>query len=276
MKVKTPDVSVVLTVYNGEEYIDRAIPSILDQIYTNYELIIVDDGSTDKTPDLLAELAAEDNRIKVYTIDRLGRSKAINLGIEKAEGIYIAIQDIDDISYPNRLSTQVDFLNKHPRVGVVGGYYQLIDENREEKYVRMPPTEHNSIINAMCKYIPFAHTLVTLRKKAWQDVGGYPDVDNIIDLRMWIAIAEKGWKLANIPEIIGEHWVYKESFYHKKFKYKKRQRELAGVQASAVNKLNLAKWKYIFPLSRLIYPYIPDNIKRNIRRKFSGLKEKNI
>lgn len=271
-----PKVSVILTIYNGEKYFDRAIPGILAQDFDDFEFVIVDDGSTDSTPELLAELSARDSRVKLLTGGRMGRRAALNYGIENAVGEYIAIQDIDDISYPERLSLQVDFLDKHPEVAVVGGYYQLIDENRDEKYVRMPPLDHQALINAMCKYIPFAHTLVTMRKKAWQDVNGYPESDNIIDLRMWIAIAEKGWKLANIAEIIGEHVVYQESFFHNKFKYRDRQRELATVQASAVRKLNLAKWKYIYPCSRLIYPYIPDKIKRGIRRTLTGLKEKNI
>ncbi|MFW6034844.1 MAG: glycosyltransferase family 2 protein [Halothermotrichaceae bacterium] len=274
MPTKKPKVSVVLTIYNGEKYFhNRAIPSILKQNYDNYEFIIVDDGSTDKTPSLLEKLEQENKKARVFFPGRLGRAKALNFAVDKARGKYIAIQDLDDTSTSNRLKIQAGYLDKNPEIGMVGGYYQLIDKNRDEKYLRMPPLEHKELITAMSKYIPFAHTVVMFRKEAWQQVGGYPDVKNIIDLRMWINFAEKGWKLANIPENIGTHWVYTNSYWHKKFKYKKRQRELAGVQLSAVKKLNLPLYYYTYPFGRLFYAYFPDNIKRFIRRKIAGSKE---
>ncbi len=276
MSEGNPLVSVVLTIYNGEDYFDRAIPAILEQTYDNFEFIIVDDGSDDSTPELLEKVASGDERVRILSGGRMGRAAALNYGIKESNGKYIAIQDIDDISYPRRLSLQVDFLESNNDIGVIGGYYNLIDENRSERYIRKPPVKHEDIIKSMSKYIPMAHTLATLRKAAWKEAGGYPDVDNIIDLRMWIRIAEKGWKLANIPEVIGEHWVYQDSSFNRAFKYKDRQRELAGVQASAVKKLGLAKWRYIYPAARYIYPYIPDGIKRVIRRTIAGLKEENI
>jgi glycosyltransferase involved in cell wall biosynthesis len=147
----TPRVSVVSTVYNGEPYFDRAIPGILAQTFEDFEFILVDDGSTDRSLDKLHELARRDPRVRVFAPGRLGAAAAYNYGVAQANGEYIARQDFDDRSYPDRLSLQVAFLDAHPEVGMVGGYYILVDERRGERYVRMPPTDHAAIISAMAR-----------------------------------------------------------------------------------------------------------------------------
>jgi len=269
-------VSVITTVYNGEPYFDRAIPSILSQTFKDFEWIIVDDGSQDRTPELLHELALKDDRIKVFQPGRLGRAQALNYAVERARGEYIVQQDFDDISYPQRIEKQVAFLDKHSEIGVVGSYYIVVDEIRKEKYIRKPPCKHNEIIRAMAKYIPFAHTLVTFRKKAWEEAGRYPLVDDIEDLRIWIRITKAGWKLANIPEILGEHFVHSQSFWHRNFKYFRRQRELAKVQWEAIRVLDLPLWMGIYPVGRYLYPWLPTFLKRFVRRTLKLSKEEEI
>ena len=182
----TPTVSVVTAVYNGEPYFDRAIPSILRQTFEDFEYIVVDDGSQDSTAERLRAVASRDARVRPLFSGRLGFVGALNFGIENAQGKYIARQDFDDVSYPQRLRLQVDYLDANPKVGVVGGHYWIVDDNREERYVRMPPVQHWEIVRAMARYIPFAHTLTTFRKSAWDEAGGYPVVDDIEDLRLWI------------------------------------------------------------------------------------------
>ena len=160
-----PRVSVVTTVYNGAPYFDRAIPGILEQTFDDFELIVVDDGSQDGTAELLRQAAGRDPRVRVFSPGRLGAAAAYNYGVAQATGEYVARQDFDDRSYPERLRLQVAFLDAHPDVGVVGGYYVLVDENRGERYVRMPPTEHDAIVAAMARYIPLAHTVATFRRR---------------------------------------------------------------------------------------------------------------
>jgi len=269
-------VSVVTTVYNGEPYFNRAVPSILSQTFKDFEWIIVDDGSQDRTPEFLHELASKDHRIKVFQPGRLGRGRALNYAVERACGEYIVQQDFDDISYPQRIEKQIAFLDEHPEIGVVGSYYVVIDEIRNEKYIRKPPCEHNEITRAMAKFIPFAHTLVTFRKKAWEDADGYPLVDDIEDLRLWIRMAKAGWKLANIPEVLGEHFVHSQSFWHKHFKYVRRQRELAKVQWEAILVLNLPLWMGIYPVGRFLYPWLPASLKRFVRRTLRLSREEDI
>jgi glycosyltransferase EpsE len=271
-----PKVSVVTPVYNGEAHFETAIPSILGQSLDDFEFIIVDDGSQDRTPHLLRELAAKDHRVRPLFPGRVGFAAACNFGIAHARGEYIARQDFDDRSYPDRLRLQVDFLEGNPAIGVVGGYYILVDQNRAERYVRMPPTSHAEIIRAMARYIPMAHTVTTFRRAAWAEAGGYPECNNLVDLRLWLRIATLGWQFANIPQIIGEHFVYEASFFHQSFRYGQRQRELAGVQSEVIRQLNLPRWMYAYSVGRYAYAYFPTPLKRVIRRTLGGSRERDL
>jgi glycosyltransferase EpsE len=272
----TPRVSVISTVYNGAAYRDRAVPSILAQSLADFEWVIVDDGSDDETPRLLAELAARDPRVRVLSAGRLGRAAALNLAAENARSNYIANQDFDDLSAPERLAHQAAFLDSHPEVGWLGGYYIVIDENRDERYIRMPATSHAGILREMAKNIPFAHTTVMFRKQAWVDAGGYPAVTNLVDFRLVIALAGSGWHVANVPEVLGTHHVHPASFWHQHFRYRDRQLELAAAQREAIRKLGLPAWMQIWPLGRRAYSYLPHNLKRRLRRTLAASREHDL
>ncbi|MEO0458281.1 MAG: glycosyltransferase family 2 protein [Cyanobacteria bacterium P01_A01_bin.114] len=265
-----------MSVYNGEAHIDKAIPSILSQTYEAFEFIIIDDGSTDRTGERLQAIAKQDVRVKIHSPGRLGLVKALNYGIEQAQGKYIVRQDIDDISLPNRLSSQVAYLDRHPQAGLVGGFYKLIDESRQENYIRMPPTEHSQILRMMTKCIPVCNTIATLRKQAWEEAGRYQIDDGLEDLRLMLALAQKNWQIANLPEVLGEHRVYSESFWHRNTQYKTRQNTLAKLQYQAVQTLDLPFWLSIYPLSRLAYGYLPTALKKFARRNLIGMQEKDI
>ncbi|MBA3759049.1 MAG: glycosyltransferase family 2 protein [Gemmatimonadales bacterium] len=272
----TPRVSVVSSVYNGEPYFDRAIPGILAQTYRDFEFIVVDDGSTDRTPELLRDVAARDARVRVFSPGRLGAAAAYNFGVAQARGEYIARQDFDDRSYPERLRLQVERLDAEPELGVVGGYYILADETRGERYVRMPPVEHSRIVRTMARYIPLAHTVATFRRKAWEQAGGYPDVPNLIDLRFWLRVVKLGWRFANVPEVVGEHYVHWDSFFFRSLDYVDRQRDLARVQAQIIHELRLPPWMYLYPIGRYGYAHFPQGLKRALRRSLGGSSERDL
>jgi glycosyltransferase EpsE len=272
----TPRVSVVSSVYNGEAYFGRAIPGILGQTFEDFEFIVVDDGSQDCTLEKLRELAGRDRRVRVFAPGRLGAAAAYNYGVTQARGEYIARQDFDDRSYPDRLRLQVALLDAHPEIGMVGGYYVLVDERRDERYVRMPPTEHRAIISAMAKYVPIAHTVATFRRQAWTEAGGYPLANNLIDLRFYIRVGKLGWHFANVPEVLGEHYVHDSSWFHRTLKYVERQRDLARVQSESVRELGLPRWMYLYSLGRHAYAYIPPAVKRIMRRGIMGSQERDV
>jgi glycosyltransferase involved in cell wall biosynthesis len=272
----TPRVSVVSTVYNGAAYFDRAIPGILEQTFEDFEFILVDDGSTDGSLAQLRQLEQRDPRVRVFAPGRLGAAAAYNHGVTQARGEYIARQDFDDRSYPERLRLQVELLDARKDLGLVGGYYMVVDERRGERYLRMPPTEHSAILLAMARYIPIAHTVATFRRQAWVDAGGYPIVNNLIDLRFYLRIGKLGWRFGNVPEVVGEHYVHDASFFNRTLAYTERQRDLARVQAQAVRELGLPSWMYLFALGRHAYAYIPSSLKRIVRRGVARTRESDI
>ena len=272
----TPRVSVVSTIYNGEPFFDRAVPGILAQTLEDFEFILVDDGSTDRSLDLLRALAERDPRVRVFAPGRLGAASAYNYGVSQAVGEYVARQDFDDRSYPERLERQVAFLDAHPDVGIVGGAYVLVDERRGERYVRVPPTAHDALVAAMARYVPIAHTTATFRRRAWSEAGGYPVVNNLIDLRFYLRVAKRGWKLANIPDVVGEHYVHDASWFHRTLKYAERQRDLARVQAEVVRELDLPRWMYLYSLGRHAYARIPTGLKRIVRRGMARSQERDV
>src|SRR5690606_37374672 len=121
-----PRVTVLLAVHNGERYIQEAIDSILAQTFGDFELLIVNDGSTDATRDLV--LSYSDDRIRLVDNDHnIGLPKSLNRGLRLAKGRYIARLDADDISEPDRLAAQVSFLQANPDVAMVGSWYRKID-----------------------------------------------------------------------------------------------------------------------------------------------------
>lgn len=272
----TPRVSVVSTVYNGEPYFDRAVPGILGQTFEDFEFILVDDGSADRSLEMLRDLATRDPRVRVFAPGRLGAAAAYNYGVAQARAEYVARQDFDDRSFPDRLRLQVARLDAQPDLGIVGGYYVLVDERRGERYVRMPPTEHREIVSAMARYVPIAHTTATFRRRAWEDAGGYPLVNNLIDLRFYVRVAKCGWRFANVPEVVGEHYVHDESWFHRSLKYVERQRDLARVQAESVRELGLPRWMYVYSLGRHAYAYIPPGWKRVLRRGAGLSRERDV
>jgi len=168
-----PRVSVIMPTYNGEKFLCPAIGSILAQTFTDFELIVVDDGSTDGTVKILGEF--NDRRIVVIRNEQnLGIARATNRALAAARGEYIALQDHDDISLPDRFKTQVEFLDSHSEIAVVGSAAVLIDDDGNA-YGRFPlPCEEIDIKwRLLFAGDPFHYTSLMFRKVAIDEIGGY-------------------------------------------------------------------------------------------------------
>lgn len=124
-----PRVSVVMPVYNSERYLAEAVRSVLCQTYSDFELIIVDDGSADRSLAIATEFAGGDRRVRVFPREHGGVSVAINSGVAQAMGGYIARADSDDVQFPNRLERQVKYLESHPGIGLVSSGFIITDAN---------------------------------------------------------------------------------------------------------------------------------------------------
>ena len=157
-----PKVSVVMAVWNGERYLGESIDSILNQTFHDFEFIIIDDGSFDATPNILARYEQHDPRIIIHRFKHnLGLSTALNFGIKKVRGEYIARMDADDISKPERFQEQVSYMDAHPDVGICGGWVKLIGDSKNT--VWKFPTEHSSIHAQLFFANSLAHPTIMMR-----------------------------------------------------------------------------------------------------------------
>jgi glycosyltransferase involved in cell wall biosynthesis len=209
-----PKISVLMSVYNGEKYLRESIESILGQTFRDFEFVIIDDCSTDSTPDILAEYANSDQRIRVLRNDtNLRLSKSLNIGIAVACGEYIARQDADDVSLPTRLQEQVDYLREHPDTLILGGGVIAIDEHGMEIGTYLQLEKDIDIKWRFFCGTPLNHTTVLVSRSALEAVGGYPvepEFSAYEDGECWARIARIG-KLAGIPKPLAKYRLHSES-----------------------------------------------------------------
>ena len=171
---EAPRVSVLMTVYNAARYVVESIDSILDQSFKDWELIAVDDGSTDASLSIL--MGYSDPRVRVFPLpNNTGRTPALRYALDKARGDYIAVLDNDDISHPERLARQVKLLNERPDVAVVGSWAQFIDAHGIIFAEFSPPTDQDELRDCLGWINPIVHSSAMFRRSLALAVGGYPE-----------------------------------------------------------------------------------------------------
>lgn len=195
----SPRVSVIMPVYNSEQFLEPAVMSILSQTFTNFELIVVDDGSTDSSLKILRGFADGDDRVRIFSRPNTGYVIALNEMIDAAAGEYLARMDADDIALPSRLQTQVDYLDAHPDIVCVGTHWEIIDEADRLLHVQKPPVDDETMQQAAMRgATPFCHPSIMVRSEAMRRVGSYQvDMEPAEDLDLALRLGEIG-KLANI------------------------------------------------------------------------------
>lgn len=195
-------VSVVMPVYNAELYLSKSIESILNQSLRNFEFIIINDGSSDTSAQIIDMYAARDSRIVVVHQKNQGVTSSLNKGVALASSNYIARMDADDISKPNRLRKQVDFFSSHPEYVLVGTDYSIIDryDNMIDK-VRVAYNDQELRV-LMRVNSPFAHGSVMYTKAAYEEAGGYDRIaGSAEDYDLWARFMEIG-KAHILPEAL--------------------------------------------------------------------------
>jgi len=164
-----PLVSVLITAYNSERYIARAVQSILSQTLVEFDLIVVDDGSTDNTLEILNGFQQRDQRLKICPNEHRGIVPSANQGLGMCSGKYIARLDADDFSLPNRLEIQVRFLEAHPEIVILGSSVFLVDDMDQVLNVSVPPSSDTAIRAALLLDNPFSTSAVMMRNMVLQD-----------------------------------------------------------------------------------------------------------
>lgn len=203
-------ISVIMPAYNAEAYISEAISSILNQTYSNFEFIIIDDGSTDRTASIISKYAQKDNRIKVITLRvNRGLAYALNRGLDAAHGTYIARMDADDISLPTRFEQQIAYLKKHKNVVAVGGQAELINKKGRIIGLKSFPDDPKQLYKLMFEAMPIQHPILMTYAK-YMKQSRYENKTTAEDVSMFFKLLRFG-DFGNIQNVIFQYRVHSDS-----------------------------------------------------------------
>jgi glycosyltransferase involved in cell wall biosynthesis len=235
MSASHPIVSVVMPVYNSEHYLRAAVESILAQTLSDFELIAVDDGSTDGSASILADFCKQDERVVIISSPQnQGIVSALNRGLQMARGEYIARMDSDDISLPERFERQVEFLETHPQVGVLGSKAIFMDSyGRDIARVGHPIGDLSIRWTSLLANV-FFHPTVMIRRSILTDydLGYRPDFQSVEDYDLWVHLLAHT-QAANLDRPLVRYRVHAESIssqYNQKQKEKHAQISFAYIQ----------------------------------------------
>lgn len=196
-------ISVIMGVYNGERFLRESIDSVLNQTYSNFEFLICNDCSSDSSVDILEEYAALDSRIKIiHNKNNMGLAASLNRCIDMAQGEFLARMDCDDRCASNRFETQIEFLNCHKDVSVVGSNVYYMDDKGEVYGQSALDTGYISFFDAV-KYNPLVHPTVMMRTEAVKSVNRYTVnalTSRAEDFDLWCKMCEKGYRLCSLQE----------------------------------------------------------------------------
>lgn len=198
-----PAVSVLIAVFNGERFLREALESIAAQTFRDFEVIVLDDGSTDGSLAIAQDQARKDERFRVVAGENQGLFVRLNAGLKMCRGELVAVMDSDDVSLPNRLECQHRFMEAHPEVLLVGGQVMRIDEDGEELGLLWRPLDHETIDReSMQGRLAITHPGMMYRRAAVEGIGGYSLSHRYgQDLDLALRLAEIG-RVANVPEVV--------------------------------------------------------------------------
>ncbi|MGN6504083.1 MAG: glycosyltransferase [Tepidisphaeraceae bacterium] len=263
-------VSVLMAVYNGQEYLAEAIDSILSQTFGDFEFIIVDDGSTDASPAMLKEYAARDRRIRLIEQKNSGLTASLNKAAKLATGRYLARMDPDDIALPQRFEKQVAYLDAHPEITLLGTRVILIDPYGTEYQRPMHALTHEEIDQRLLAGEGWAivHPVAMLRREAFERVNGYDErYRTSQDFDLWLRMAETG-RLANLEEPLLK---YRQHLQSANFAKAEQQKKLKlQIMAEAYARRGLP------PLDAAALPAAPTTDPFDIRKRggWAAIREK--
>jgi glycosyltransferase involved in cell wall biosynthesis len=208
-------ISVAMPAYNSSLFISQAIESVLAQTYRDFELIVVNDGSSDNTLEIIEKYAALDARVRVYSQLNAGTAHALNRCIDLASGDWMFLMHADDLMRPKRLERQLDFIRQHPELAVASSFVHHIDDkNRVIGKGDSKLLTHEAVARLVESnvLIGFNHPAVVLRKSAVLEVGGYRQAFwPAEDIDLWNRLVEKGYKILVQPEYLLDYRIHGES-----------------------------------------------------------------
>ncbi|MDN3642103.1 glycosyltransferase [Lutimonas halocynthiae] len=258
-------VSIVMSAYNCESFLEQALESLINQSYQEFELILFDDASTDSTKKIIQNFALKDTRIiTVFNDVNKGLTANLNIGISLSKGEYIARMDADDIALPSRIEKQVKFLDDHQEIDLVGSAAFDINENGDEIQLRKSPKSHDDIIALLPKANPITHSTVMFRKKSFASIGYYNEAYRTTqDYEMWFRAAGKGLKFHNLQEILLKYRI--DNNYHKRKSLKYRLYD-CKLRLQCFKHINLPFYRYYYALIPIILGLLPHKLYVYIKK----------
>jgi glycosyltransferase involved in cell wall biosynthesis len=220
-----PRASVLVTVYNGMPYILETLAALKRQTLRDFEVVVVDDGSTDGTPAAVAAVVADDDRFRLLEAGRIGRGPALNFGMARARAEFVAINDADDISLPERLERQVAFLSAHADHGLVGTYFETFSESGGWSEVSRHPTENEALRRALTRGPCLQHSAIMFRRSVVDRVGGYDEGRSLLYDRCIIVRVASCSMIATIPDVLVRVRHHERRYFY--FGFRRRRRAWA-------------------------------------------------
>ncbi len=202
--MNSPKVSIVIPAYNVEAYILDTLRSVIDQTFLDFEVLVVNDGSTDRTSEVITQFIQQDSRFKILHKPNGGLSSARNFGIRHAEGKYIALLDGDDLYLPNKLATHIEVLDRNPSVGVVYSASQAIRENGDPTWMTLSgkPLYTNILKSLLCKNFVGHGSNGIFRKEIISEIGDFDEsLKCVEDLDFWLRVAGTKWRFHRVPSV---------------------------------------------------------------------------
>ena len=259
-------VSVIMGIYNCSDTLEEAVECIVGQTYTNWELVLCDDGSADQTYAVAQQLVQRypDRIILLQNERNCGLNHTLNRCLEVATGDYIARMDADDRCSPERLATEVEVLNSHPEIAIVSTDMEHFDELGtwgRQQHPDMP------VPKDFVHGTPFNHAPCMVRREAYDTVKGYSEDRKYLrveDYHLWIKMYSAGFKGQNIHKVLYQMRDDRNAYSRRKFSYRLNE---ARVKALAVRELKLPVYYYLYALRPIAVGLLPDCVYDRLHKK---------
>lgn len=272
-----PTVSIIMPTYNRIRMLEKAIQSVFDQSFKNWELIIIDDASTDETEARMKELDCREEAVRYMRIPKIenkGISEYLNIGLRNARGKYIARIDDDDFwCHKDKLKLQVEFMEKNPEYVVVGGGVILVDGKGDELFRYLKKETDEEIRSFALFSNPFTHATVLFKKDLALKLGGYKIIKHVEDMELWLRMGKHG-KLYNMKEYF---ITYMTAGQNKSFTHQRENSKtvLEVIKMHKDDYPNFSK-AYILNYTQYAYSFLPVFLKKKVQSFMYYFKRKNF
>lgn len=262
-----PKISILMASHNGEKFIRQSLDSIINQTFSDFELIVINDASSDKTAEILKEYAEKDSRICLYSNEKNeGLTVSLNIAFKHIsdDSQLICRMDDDDICMPNRLELQTKYFLMHKETDVVGSNAFVIDDENRIIGERKVPAENDKIKAALPRYNPMIHSSVMVKRDVLEKAGGYNGKFRTSqDYELWFRLAADGAKFANIPENLLKYRETRSAQRRKSMKYRFNDFK---IRRQGYKLLKLPFYKYIWLALPLLLGCVPMPIYNLLRK----------